>query len=129
MLTLPDGVVMRMTPGMQRPRATFWADVHFLMIAVRHLDLTQQNLWPRRIAVGQGVDREGGCTEKICLSTVGRRNRAKALEALSGQARPGRKPYAGSVRARRPRRSQNRADPLSVVDLAADIRRVESELI
>jgi hypothetical protein len=44
MLTLPDGVVMRMTPGMQRPRATFWADVHFLMIAVRHRDLTQQNL-------------------------------------------------------------------------------------
>jgi hypothetical protein len=37
-LSRPDGVVMRVTPEMQRPGAIFWADIHFLMIAVKHLD-------------------------------------------------------------------------------------------
>ena len=37
-LSRPDGVVMRVTPEMERPRAVFWADVHFLMIAMKHLD-------------------------------------------------------------------------------------------
>jgi hypothetical protein len=37
-LSRPDGVVMRVTPDMHRPGAIFWADVHFLMIAVKHLD-------------------------------------------------------------------------------------------
>ena len=29
---------------MQRPKAIFWADVQFLLISVRHLDLTRQKL-------------------------------------------------------------------------------------
>ena len=36
-LGLTDGVVIRVTPEMERPKAVFWADVHFLMIAVKHL--------------------------------------------------------------------------------------------
>jgi hypothetical protein len=36
--------VIRLTPEMQRPRAVFWNDVHFLMIAVKHLDFTLQRL-------------------------------------------------------------------------------------
>lgn len=30
--------VIRLTPEMQRPMAVFWSDVHFLTIAVKHLD-------------------------------------------------------------------------------------------
>jgi hypothetical protein len=44
MLSGPDGVVMRVTPDMERPEAIFWADVQCLLIAVRHLDLTLQKL-------------------------------------------------------------------------------------
>jgi hypothetical protein len=36
--------VIRLTPEMQRPRAVFWSDVHFLMIAVKHLDFELQRL-------------------------------------------------------------------------------------
>jgi hypothetical protein len=32
------GGVMRVTPEMQRPASVFWANVQYLMIAVRHLD-------------------------------------------------------------------------------------------
>jgi hypothetical protein len=38
MLSRIDVGVIRVTPEMERPKAVFWADVHFLMIAVKHLD-------------------------------------------------------------------------------------------
>jgi hypothetical protein len=41
---LIDGVVVRVTPEMERPAAIFWTDVHFLMIAVNHLDGAPERL-------------------------------------------------------------------------------------
>jgi hypothetical protein len=45
----PDGRIRRVTPESQRPGALFWADVHFLMISVRHLDeaLVRMGTGPR----------------------------------------------------------------------------------
>jgi hypothetical protein len=38
MLSRIDVGVIRVMPEMERPEAIFWCDVHFLMIAVKHLD-------------------------------------------------------------------------------------------
>jgi hypothetical protein len=129
MLNLPDGVVMRVTPEMQRPRAIFWADVHFLMIAVRHLDLTLQKL-------GRGAPRlDRALSEK---AVVLRNLLEHWWEAEQGKKRWKRYrdkhgPYANPTQVQfepgDPGDLRIGADPLSVVDLAADIRRVESQLI
>jgi len=37
-LSLTDGEIMRVTPETDRPKAILGADVHFLMIAMKHLD-------------------------------------------------------------------------------------------
>jgi hypothetical protein len=38
MLSRIDVGIIRVTPEMERPKAIFWADVYFLMIAVKQLD-------------------------------------------------------------------------------------------
>ena len=45
-LSLTDGEIMCVTPEMERPEAIFWADVHFLMIAMKHLDGVLKMLGP-----------------------------------------------------------------------------------
>jgi hypothetical protein len=41
---LIDVGTVRVTPEMERPAAVFWSDVHFLMIAVNHLEGALQKL-------------------------------------------------------------------------------------
>jgi hypothetical protein len=70
-LSRPDGVVIRVTPEMERPGAIFWADVHFLMIAVKHLDGVLLKLTPvsrarwqyeRRVAAYISTSKRPGIT-------------------------------------------------------------------
>jgi hypothetical protein len=128
-LSRPDGVVMRVTPEMERPKAVFWADVHFLMIAMKHLDgvlkllgrdaprLNQalkfravelRNLLEHWWESVQGEGAWGGYREK----------HGRYATPTQIQFEPG---ESGDLRIG--------ADPLSVVELIADVRRVEGELI
>jgi hypothetical protein len=120
--------VIRLTPEMQRPAAVFWSDVHFLMIAVKHLDFTLQRL-------GRGAPR---LDKDLSEKTV----ELRQLLEHWWEARPSRKhwkkyhdkhgelahPAQLQYEPGNPPRLTIGADPLSINDLEADIRRVESEL-
>jgi hypothetical protein len=124
------GTTTRVTPDMERPAAIFWSDVHFLMIAVNHLD---------------GALAKRGTTGTPRLD---RDLRAKAVELRhllehwpdAAQGKGAWKGYrekhgeiAGpaqlSYEPGNPPLLTIGADPLSINDLNADLRRVESELI
>jgi hypothetical protein len=126
---LIDGVMVRVTPEMERPAAIFWTDVHFLMIAVNHLDGALQKLGtnaPRldRALKAKGVELRHLLEhwEKAEQGTGAWKGYRDRLGQHAGpswvQYEPG---DLGDPRIG--------ADPLSVVDLAADVRRVEGELI
>lgn len=46
---------IRLTPEMERPEAIFWADVHFLMIAMKHLDGVLKMLGPGAPRLDNGL--------------------------------------------------------------------------
>lgn len=127
-LSRPDGVMMRVTPEMERPRAIFWADVHFLMIAVKHLDGVLKLL-------GRDAPR---LSKALKLRAVELRNllehwweSAQGEGAWGGyRAKHGQYATPTQVQFEPGEHGDLRigVDPLSVVDLAADIRRVEKEL-
>jgi hypothetical protein len=128
MLSLTDGAVIRVTPEMERPKAVFWADVHFLMIALKHLDgalklmgtgapkldkdLKAKAIELRRLLEHWWESAEGKGAWKGYREKHGQYATPTQVQfvADSGDLRIG-------------------TDPLSVVDLVADVRRVESELI
>jgi hypothetical protein len=121
-----DVGITRVTPEMERPSAIFCSDVHFLMIAVRHLDGALQRL-------GSGAP----LLEKDLVATaVELRHLLEHWE----KAEQG----TGAWKGYRDKHGQHAgptwvqfepgdlrigADPLSVGELAADVRRVEGELI
>jgi hypothetical protein len=125
-LSLMGKGVIRLTPEMERPKAIFWADVQFLLIAVRHLDITLQKL-------GRGAPRlDRVLSEK---AHVLRNLLEHWWEAEQGKKRwqryrdkHGEHAMPTTVQFD-PDDLRIGADPLSVVELAADIRRVEDELI
>jgi hypothetical protein len=105
--------------------AVFWSDVQFLMIAVRHPDLTLQKL-------GRGTPRLDRALSERAVEL--RQLLEHWWEAEQGTKRWKRYrdkhgQHAGPAWVQfEPGDLRIGADPLSVVELAADIRRVESEL-
>jgi hypothetical protein len=127
-LSRPDGVVMRVTPEMQRPGAIFWADIHFLMIAVKHLDGVLKLLGNGAPRLDKGLKAKGvelrRLLEQWWESEEGkgawkgyREKHGQYATPTQIQFEPG---EHGDLRVG--------ADPLSVVELIADVRRVEGEL-
>jgi hypothetical protein len=114
------------TPEMERPSAIFWSDMQFLMIAVKHLEGVLEMLGPgttaRQVLGAEAVELRHLLEHwwKVAAGEGAWRGYRAKHGQHSGpswvQFEPG-----GDIRIG--------ADPLSVVDLAADIRRVESELI
>jgi hypothetical protein len=121
-----DGEVIRWTPEMERPASIFWSDVHFLMISVNHLDRVLKNLGPN----GPQFDKV------LAAKAVEQRHllehwwKAEQGEGAWKGYREKHGPLAGPSWVQfEPGDLRMGADPLSIVELAADIRRVESELI
>jgi hypothetical protein len=125
----PDGTVVRVTPDMMRPAAIFWSDVQFLMIAVRHLDVTLQKLGrgaPRLDrALSEGAVELRQLLEHWWEAEQGKKRWARYRQKHGRYAAPTQVQFEPGD----PGDLRIGADPLSVVELAADIRRVESELI
>jgi hypothetical protein len=128
-LSRPDGVVMRVTPDIHRPVAIFWADVHFLMIAVKHLDGVLKMLGSGAPLLDRGLKDKGVELRRLLEhwweSQEGkgawkgyREKHGQYATPTQIQFEPGEN---GDLRIG--------ADPLSVVELIADVRRVEGELI
>jgi hypothetical protein len=128
-LSRPDGVVMRVTPEMERPGAIFWADVHFLMIAVKHLDGVLKMLCTGAPRLDKGLKTKGIELRRLLehwWESAEGKGAWKGYREKHGQyATPTQIQFDpaehGDLRIG--------ADPLSVVELIADVRRVESELI
>jgi hypothetical protein len=126
---LLDGVVVRLTAEMERPGAIFWADVHFLMIAVKHLDgvLTlmgagapklDKDLKANAVELRRLLEHWWESEEGKGAWKGYREKHGQYATPTQVQLEPG---ETGDLRLG--------ADPLSVVALAADVRRVEGELI
>jgi hypothetical protein len=120
---------VRVTPEMERPSAIFWSDVQFLMIAVRHLDLSLQKL-------GRGAPRLDKALSEKAVEL--RQLLEHWWEADQGKRRWKRYqdkhgPHAGPTRVQFDAGDAGDlkigADRLSALELAADLRRVENELI
>jgi hypothetical protein len=85
-LSRTDGEIVRMTPEMERPKAIFWADVHFLMIAMKHLDGVLKMLGPvmgRKVIAGTPhLRRCGGPmrTSEPLDNATGQPSRGKPLD-------------------------------------------------
>ena len=121
-----DVGIMRVTPEMERPSAIFWSDVHFLMIAVKHLDgvlklmgagaprlnkdLKTKAVELRRLLEHWWESDQGTGAWKGYRDKHGQHAGPAWVQFEPGDLRIG-------------------ADPLSVSELAADVRRVEGELI
>jgi hypothetical protein len=110
--------VIRLTPEMERPKAFFWADVHFLMIAVNHLDKVLGDL-------GSGAPR---LAKALSTKAVELRHLLEHwwyAEQEKGAWKGYREkhgPYANPAQVQfDPGDLRIGMDPLSIVDLAADI--------
>jgi hypothetical protein len=125
----PDGVVMRVTPEMQRPRAIFWADVHFLMIAVKHLDGVLNLLGSGARRLDKGLKAKAVELRRLLEhwweSAEGKGAWKGYREKHGEYATPTQVQFEPGDRGD----LKIGADPLSVADLVVDVRRVESELI
>jgi hypothetical protein len=126
-LSLHEGEIVRVTPEMERPKAIFWADVHFLMIAMKHLDGVLKML-------GQGAPRlDKGLTAKAVEL---RRLLEHWWESADGKAWKGYREKHGQYAMPTQVQfdavssdSESARTRLSVVDLVVDVRRLESELM
>jgi hypothetical protein len=128
-LSRPDGVVIRVTPETERPKAVFWADVHFLMIAMKHLDGVLKMLGPGAPRLDNGLKAKAVELRRLLehwWESAEGKGAWKGYREKHGQyATPTQVQFEPGDRGD----LRIGADPLSVVDLAADVRRVESELI
>jgi hypothetical protein len=120
---------VRVTPEMERPSAIFWSDVHFLMIAVNHLD--------------EALNKLGSGTPRLDKALRGKAVELRHLLEHWPDAAQGKGAWKGFREKHGPHAAPARlqyepsnppllsvgADSLSINDLAADIRRVESEVI
>jgi hypothetical protein len=119
---------MRVTQEMERPKAIFWADVHFLMIAMKHLDGVLKMLGPGALRLDKDVTAKAVELRRLLehwWESADGKGAWKGYREKHGQyATPTQVQFdavSGDLRIG--------TDPLSVVDLVVDVRRVESELI
>jgi hypothetical protein len=128
-LGLTDGVVIRVTPEMERPKAVFWADVHFLMIAVKHLDGVLKLMG----TAAPKLDKDLKAKAVELRHLLEHWEKAQQGEGAWKGYREKHGPYAAPTQVQfepgDPGDLRIGTDPLSVVDLAADVRRVEGELV
>jgi hypothetical protein len=124
-----DKGTIRVTPEMERPSAIFWSDMQFLMIAVRHLQFTLEKL-------GRGAPRLDKALSKKAVelrqllehwweSDYKDGRWQKYRDRVGEHAMPTQVAYEPGD----PPELRFGTDPLSIVELEADIRRVENELI
>jgi hypothetical protein len=124
-----NGGTIRVTPEMERPSAIFWSDMQFLMIAVKHLDFTLEKL-------GRGTPRLNRTLKDKAVelrqllehwweAEPARKHWKKYRDRLDEHAMPTQVAYEPGD----PPELRFGTDPLSIVELEADIRRVEGELI
>jgi hypothetical protein len=120
--------VIRLTPEMQRPRAVFWSDLHFLMIAVKHLDFALQRLGRGAPRLDKDVSKNAVELRQLLehwWEAGPSAKRWKKYRDKHGElAHPAQLQYGPG----NPVRLTIGADPLSINELEADIRRVEKEL-
>ena len=120
---------VRITPEMQRPSAIFWSDMHFAMIAVRHLEMSLQRL-------GRGAPRMDKAMSAKAVElrqllehwweAVPSKKHWKRYQDKHGEfASPTQLVFGPGD----PPSLTIGVDPLSINDLEADVRRVERELI
>ena len=115
---------------MQRPASVFWANVQYLMIAVRHLDLALQKLGRGAPRLDKSLSQKAvelrQLLEHWWEAEQGTKQRWKRYRDKHG---PGAEPTLMEFSPGEHGDLKIGNDPLSVVELIADVRRVESELI
>ena len=124
-MSSPDARKRRVTPESQRVEALFWADVHFLMISVTHLDRAQG-----MVGIGPTL------SKALTANVVRRRHRLEHWEkAEDGQgAWQGLRELHGDFATPTqvvfsPDDLHIGDDSLSVAELADEVLRVERELV
>jgi hypothetical protein len=126
-LSLQEVEIMRVTPEMERPEAIFWADVHFLMIAMKHLDGVLKMLGPGAPRLDNGLTATAAELRRLLehwWESAEGKGAWKGYREKHGQfATPTQVQFdanSGDLRIG--------TDPLSVL-IFCDVHRVESELI
>jgi hypothetical protein len=121
--------VTRVTPKMQRPTAIFWANVQYLMIAVTHLDKALSMLPASAPRLDKNLSAKAKEIRNLLEHWSGAPRNVGAWKGYREKHGPGAEPTLMEFSPGERGDLKIGNDPLSVVELAADIRRVESELI
>jgi hypothetical protein len=124
----PEGVEL-VTPEVERPRSIFWSDVHFLMIAVNHLQEALKKLGPGTPRLGKTLRAKAVELRHLVEHWPHAAENKGAWKGYREKHGPQVGPGLLSYEPGNPPVLTIGADPLSINDLEADIRRVESELI
>jgi len=121
--------VTRVTPEMQRSASIFWANVQYLMIAVRHLDKALSMLPASAPRLDSDLTAKAVEIRHLLEHWWGAPQNAGAWKGYRQKHGPGAEPTLMEFSPGEHGDLKIGNNPLSVVELAADIRRVESELI
>jgi hypothetical protein len=121
--------IVRLTPDMERPKVIFWADVHFLMIAVKHLDGVLRMLGGDAPRLDKVLSAKAVELRHLLEHWWDAEQERGVWKGYREHHGPYAEPTQVQFDAGDPGDLRIGADPLSVVDLAADVRRVETELI
>ena len=97
--SLIDVGTVRVTPEMERPSAIFWSDVHFLMIAVKHLDGVLKLMGAGAPRLNKDLKTKAVELRRL-LEHWWNRSKERARGRLPGQARPACGACLGPVRTR-----------------------------
>jgi hypothetical protein len=117
---------VRLTPEMERPAAIFWSDLHFLMIAVNHLDGVLEMLGADAPRLAKDLKVKAVELRHLLEHWEKAEQGTGAWKGYRAKHGPAAQPTNLQFE---PGDLRIGTDPLSVVELAADIRRVEAELI
>jgi hypothetical protein len=121
--------VTRVTPEMQRPAAVFWANVQYLMIAVTHLDKALSMLPASAPRLDSDLKDKAVEIRHLLEHWEKAAQNAGAWKGYRQKHGPGAEPTLMEFSPGEQGDLKIGNDPLSVVELIADVRRVESELI
>jgi hypothetical protein len=123
-MSSPDGRFRRVTPESQRAEALFWADVHFLMISVTHLDRALEMVGTGP-ALSRAMTANAGRLRHLLEHWEKAEDGGGAWKGLrelhGGFATPTRVVFSLDD-------LQVGDDSLSIAELAEEVRRVEREL-
>jgi hypothetical protein len=121
--------VTRVTPEMQRPTAVFWANVQYLMIAVTHLEKALSMLPASAPRLDRDLTVKAVEIRHLLEHWWDAPQNKGAWKGYRQKHGPRAEPTLMEFSPSEHGDLKIGNDPLSVVELIADVRRVESELI